>query len=120
MCGINLDKPKGNTGNENQCKSLILQLWIGLDGIAENGDRWSRKPLNLHGFRGFESHPHRQKTKGLARSKGLCKTQLFQLRANARSFFVALALLAQLLLHQFFDQVGGAFVISAHDVSVGF
>ena len=22
--------------------------------------RRSRKPLNLHGFRGFESHPHRQ------------------------------------------------------------
>ena len=41
--------------------------------VTEQAVRWqsgrmrrSRKPLNLQGFREFESHPHRQKIKDLA------------------------------------------------------
>ena len=37
--------------------------------------------MNLHGFRGFESHPHRQKTKHLADSEQVLGSNSF--RANA-------------------------------------
>jgi hypothetical protein len=46
--------------------------------------RRSRKPLNLQGFREFESHPHRQKTKDLAASQFFRQKAHFCLRANAK------------------------------------
>jgi hypothetical protein len=51
--------------NENDRTLLNLKDEMIVGRSGQNSPRRTRKPLNLHGFRGFEPHPHRQEIKGL-------------------------------------------------------
>ena len=79
--------------------------------------------MNLYGFRGFESHPHRQKIKDLAEFERVHFSGEIPFGANAVQMGASLFCFDPLLrlpvavnlLHGF----GGALIIAIHQMAVG-